>query len=307
MDIRANGRDNFNAEINNSMKIAVFGNIYQTEKSASATALFDALLKHNASLFIDSEFSAFLKEKRLCPASSAEFYDDLFDADIAVSIGGDGTFLKTAERVAGKQIPILGINAGRLGFLADVSGEDVEAVVDELFSGEYRTEERSMLEISSENLPDCFMRYALNEVAVLKQDSSSMITINAWLGGNYLNSYQADGLIIATPTGSTGYSLSVGGPVLIPEASDFVISPVAPHSLNVRPLVLPDSNEITLSVDSRTGNYLVSLDGRSVVMNSGDKLILRKAPFKTVVVKRNSHNFLDTLRNKLMWGADKRN
>ncbi|MEG1574853.1 MAG: NAD kinase [Bacteroidales bacterium] len=289
------------------MKIAVFGNIYQTEKSASAKVFFEALSRHNAQIFIDSEFSSFLNNNGLHQTSVIEFCDDLFDADIAVSIGGDGTFLKTAERIAGKQIPILGINAGRLGFLADVSRNEVESVVEELFSGKYRTEERTMLEISAGNLPDDYCKYALNEVAVLKQDSSSMITINTWLGENYLNSYQADGLIIATPTGSTGYSLSVGGPVLMPGASDFVISPVAPHSLNVRPLVIPDNDEIMLSVNSRTGNYLVSLDGRSTVMKSGDKLFLRKATFKTIVVKRNSHNFLDTLRNKLMWGADKRN
>ncbi|MEG1998846.1 MAG: NAD kinase, partial [Bacteroidales bacterium] len=259
------------------MKIAVFGNIYQTEKSASAKVFFEALSRHNAQIFIDSEFSSFLNNNGLHQTSVIEFCDDLFDADIAVSIGGDGTFLKTAERIAGKQIPILGINAGRLGFLADVSRNEVESVVEELFSGKYRTEERTMLEISAGNLPDDYCKYALNEVAVLKQDSSSMITINTWLGENYLNSYQADGLIIATPTGSTGYSLSVGGPVLMPGASDFVISPVAPHSLNVRPLVIPDNDEIMLSVNSRTGNYLVSLDGRSTVMKSGDQLFLRTA------------------------------
>ena len=209
--------------------------------------------------------------------------------------------------MAGKNIPILGINAGRLGFLADVSKDEIIQAIDEFFLGDYKVEERTMLEVEVDSLPSDYTPYALNEVALLKQDSSSMITINATFGANFLNSYQADGLIIATPTGSTGYSLSVGGPVLMPECSDFVIAPVAPHTLNVRPLVVPDNEAITLSVESRTGNYLVALDGRSFVSSCNKDISLRKAPFKTLVIKRNNHTFVSTLRNKLMWGADNRN
>lgn len=289
------------------MKIAVFGNIYQSRKSVSAKRFFDVIKPYGAELYIDGEFLDFLKGMQVLPEGVRRITGNDFDADIAVSIGGDGTFLKTAERVNGRNIPIVGINAGRLGFLADISEDELPGLAAELFSGDYRTETRTMLEVADTPLPEGYWPYALNEVAVLKQESSSMITIGTHLGEEFLNSYRADGLIISTPTGSTGYSLSVGGPVLMPQTSNFVISPVAPHSLNVRPLVVSDNDEIKLTVNSRTGNYLLSLDGRSIVMPCKTSIKLRKAPFATILVKRHTHNFLDTLRNKLMWGADKRN
>lgn len=289
------------------MKIAVFGNIYQSRKSVSAKRFFDVIKPYGAELYIDGEFLDFLKGMQVLPEGVRRITGNDFDADIAVSIGGDGTFLKTAERVNGRNIPIVGINAGRLGFLADISEDELPGLAAELFSGDYRTETRTMLEVADTPLPEGYWPYALNEVAVLKQESSSMITISTHLGEEFLNSYRADGLIISTPTGSTGYSLSVGGPVLMPQTSNFVISPVAPHSLNVRPLVVSDNDEIKLTVNSRTGNYLLSLDGRSIVMPCKTSIKLRKAPFATILVKRHTHNFLDTLRNKLMWGADKRN
>lgn len=289
------------------MKIAVFGNIYQSRKSVSAKRFFEVMARYDVEFHIDGEFMDFLMAQHVLPANVHRITGNDFEADIAVSIGGDGTFLKTAERVNGRNIPIVGINAGRLGFLADISEDELSDLADELFSGDYRTEARSMLEVTGVPFPAGYWPYALNEVAVLKQESSSMITINTRLGGEILNSYQSDGLIISTPTGSTGYSLSVGGPVLMPQTSNFVISPVAPHSLNVRPLVVSDNDEVDLSVISRTGNYLLSLDGRSIVMSCKTEIKLRKAPFSTILLKRHKHNFLDTLRNKLMWGADKRN
>ena len=289
------------------MKIAIFGNIYQSSKSVSAGRFFDVISRHGAELYIDAEFMDFLQAQHVLPEGVHRISGNDFEADIAVSIGGDGTFLKTAERVNGRNIPIVGINAGRLGFLADISEDELDGLAEELFSGNYRTETRSMLEVVEAPLPEDYWPYSLNEVAVLKQESSSMITINTRLGEEFLNSYQADGLIISTPTGSTGYSLSVGGPVLMPQTSNFVISPVAPHSLNVRPLVVSDNDEIELTVKSRTGKYLLSLDGRSAVMPCNTAIKLRKAPFTTILLKRHTHNFLDTLRNKLMWGADKRN
>ncbi len=289
------------------MKIAVFGNIYQSSKSVSARRFFEVIRQHGAEIYIDGEFMDFLRSQHVLPVGARRIDGNDFDADIAVSIGGDGTFLKTAERINGRDIPVVGINAGRLGFLADISEDELPDLAAELFSGDYRKEARSMLEVVGAPLPEGYWPYALNEVAVLKQESSSMITINTRLGDEFLNSYQADGLIISTPTGSTGYSLSVGGPVLMPRTSNFVISPVAPHSLNVRPLVVSDSEEIRLSVSSRTGNFLLSLDGRSIVMPCKVEIKLRKAPFSTILLKRHTHNFLDTLRNKLMWGADKRN
>ena len=269
--------------------------------------LFDAMRKYDVQLFIEQNYYDFLLELNIDTLSAIPFTAIDNNIDVVISVGGDGTFLRTAEYMAGKNIPILGVNAGRLGFLADVSKADITKAVEELFSGNYKVEERTMLQVEGDLQSDDYIPYALNEVALLKQDSSSMITINTEVGENFLNSYQADGLIVATPTGSTGYSLSVGGPILMPECSDFVIAPVAPHTLNVRPLVIPDSEVITLSVDSRTDNFLISLDGRSLVLSSDKTITIRKAPFKTLVVKRNSHTFVTTLRNKLMWGADSRN
>lgn len=288
------------------MKIAIFGNTYQAAKIASAELLFAALGKYDISIYIDKDFAQFLMKNSLYPPSAKVFEGDNFTANMAISVGGDGTFLKTFSRVAAKGIPIIGINAGRLGFLADISRNEVGEAIDELMSGNYSIEERTVLEIEGAEFNEKKSRYALNEIAVLKQDSASMITICAELDGSLLNHYQADGLIVATPTGSTGYSLSVGGPILMPNASNFVISPVAPHSLNVRPIVVTDDQTVTLLVDSRTGNYLVSIDGSSEAVECGSKITLRKAPIKVLVVKRNSHYFLDTLRTKLMWGADPR-
>ena len=225
---------------------------------------------------------------------------------MALSIGGDGTFLRAAEKIGDRGIPVLGVNIGRLGFLADVPAEETERVMNEIVAGRYKIEERSLLQVELSGLPEGFWPYALNEVAVLKQDTSSMISIHTTVGESYLNTYQADGLIVATPTGSTAYSMSVGGPILMPQAANWVISPVAPHSLTVRPLVVNDDACITLRVDSRNHSYLLSLDGRSIMLDTDTQVVLRKAPFPIRVVKRLGHSFAETLRAKLMWGVDKR-
>ena len=221
-------------------------------------------------------------------------------------MGGDGTFLEAARRVGKKEIPILGVNMGRLGFLADVSPNDIEDVVEHLYKGEYAIEARSVIEVT---LPDGNLNvypYALNEVAVLKHDNSSMISIDVRINGEHLTTYQADGLIISTPTGSTGYALSVGGPIIVPQAGIFSITPVAPHSLNMRPLALRDNAVIELSVESRSHNFLVAIDGRSESCPVSTRLIIRKAPYQVRVFQRQNHSFFNTLRNKLMWGADPR-
>ena len=289
------------------MRIAVFGNKYQKEKSAQARLLFDVLEKYNAEILICKDFYAFLvSNMNLRPQVKQLISDNHFDADMAISMGGDGTFLKTAERIGRKGIPILGINTGRLGFLADVAPCEIERTIAEIMNGEYRVEERSLLELQTEGLSESFYPFALNEFGISKRDSSSMLTIHTYLDDNYLNAYQADGLIIATPTGSTAYSLSVGGPIIVPQARNFVITAVAPHSLNVRPLVINDDSVIRLQVESRNTNFLIGVDGRSAVMNIHYELNIGKANYTTKVVKRLNHLFHNTLRNKLMWGADKR-
>ena len=225
---------------------------------------------------------------------------------MVISLGGDGTFLKAASRVGNKGIPILGINTGRLGFLADISPEEMEETFNEIDEHRYRIEERSVLQLKCDHPRLAREPYALNEIAVLKRDSSSMITIRATIDGMPLATYQADGLIVATPTGSTAYSLSVGGPIIAPDSKTIALTPVAPHSLNIRPIVICDDREITLDVESRSHNFLVAIDGRSESCRETTRLTIAKAAHTIKVVKRVNHRFFDTLRNKMMWGADVR-
>ena len=210
------------------------------------------------------EFYEFLTDDLKISIRHAGVFDgNNFEADMILSIGGDGTFLKAASRVGKKNIPILGINTGRLGFLADISPEEMEETFDEIYNNHYKVEERSVLQLRCDDERLMQSPYALNEIAVLKRDSSSMISIHAAINGAPLTTYQADGLVISTPTGSTAYSLSVGGPVIVPHSKTIAITPVAPHSLNVRPIVICDDWEITLDVESRSHNFLVAIDGRS--------------------------------------------
>ncbi len=287
------------------MKFAIFGNTYQAKKSSHAENLFRLLQRHGAQLCICREFYHFLTDDLHLNIPSADLFDeDDFVADMAISIGGDGTFLKAAARVGNKNIPILGINTGRLGFLADISPEEMEDTLAEIYNNHYKVEERSVLQLrcGSEGLMK--YPYALNEIAVLKRDSSSMITIHAAINGEPLTTYQADGLIVATPSGSTAYSLSVGGPIIVPHSKTMAITPVAPHSLNVRPIVICDDWELTLDVESRSHNFLVAVDGRSESCRESTRLYISKASYSVKIVKRFNHQFFDTLRNKLMWGAD---
>lgn len=289
------------------MKFAVFGNDYQREKSAQIQRLFNALRKQDSEIWVCARFYHFLTSSiGLNLPVNGLIYDNNFEADIALSVGGDGTYLRTAERVGSKGIPILGINTGRLGFLADISGNDIEDTMTEIFKNYYRIEERTLLQINSKGLPADFYPCALNEISVSKRDTSSMIAIHTLINDNYLTTYHADGLIIATPTGSTAYSLSVGGPIIEPQSDNFVLTAVAPHSLNVRPLVISNSCRIRLEVESRSDNYLIGVDGHSTTMKTGNDLLIQQAPFKTKVIKRHNHLFYTTLRNKLMWGTDKR-
>ena len=260
-----------------------------------------------AEIFASEHVECYVNDKLLAACAGVRYLpnrDFLDTISMMVVIGGDGTFLRTAARVNRQDIPILGINAGRLGFLADVSSQELEDTLDEIFKHYYKVEERTLLRLHTEERVYKGYNYALNEIAVLKRDSSSMITIHTFLDGEYLTSYQSDGLVIATPTGSTAYSMSVGGPIITPQCGNLVLSPVAPHSLNVCPLVIPDSSVITLQVESRNRCFLISLDGRSEVFPSGMELTLSKADYKTKVVKRYNHTFYQTLREKLMWGAD---
>ena len=289
------------------MKFALFGNTYQAKKSAHVIRLLSILKQYNAVVYINREFYHFLVDEQQMDIQAAGVFEgNDFEADMVLSMGGDGTFLKAASYVGNKNIPILGINTGRLGFLADVSPEEMEDTFKDIYNHNYKVEDRSVLQVISNGQPLKGYPCGLNEIAVLKRDSSSMITIHTSINGAYLTTYQADGLVIATPTGSTAYSLSIGGPVIVPHSNTIAITPVAPHSLNVRPIVINDDWEITLDVESRSHNFLVAIDGRSETCREGTRLIIRKADYNIKVVKRPNHVFFHTLRDKMMWGADGR-
>ena len=288
-------------------KFALFGNIYQAKKSAHVLRLLSILGKHQAEVYIHKDFYLYLtKDQKMDIQVAGVFEGDDFEADMVLSMGGDGTFLKAASYVGKKNIPILGINTGRLGFLADISPEEMEETFEDIYRKNYKVEDRSVLQVFSENQFLKGYPCGLNEIAILKRDSSSMITIHTSINGAYLTTYQADGLVIATPTGSTAYSLSIGGPIIVPHRKTIAITPVAPHSLNVRPIVINDDCEITLDVESRSHNFLVAIDGRSETCREGTRLTIRKADYHIKIVKRPNHVFFHTLRNKMMWGADGR-
>lgn len=290
------------------MRIAVFGNTYRPVILTHIQVLLDFFNKKGVSILLEKELYDFIIKSDVCCMDAVEIITQRdFDADIALSIGGDGTFLNTAAHVGSKRIPILGINTGRLGFLADIPGDNMLPALEAIMNKNYRIEERSLLNVTTSDDTEFEYPYALNEVSVLKQDSSSMISINTHLNGEAIHTYQADGLLISTPTGSTAYSMSVGGPLVVPQAQNFLLSPVASHSLNVRPLIVPDSWVIELEVKSRSHCYQVSLDGRTVILNESTKLKITKADFSVNIIKQLNHTFFDNLKNKLMWGMDKRN
>lgn len=291
-----------------TLRFALFGNTYQEHKSAHVTHLLEILRRRKAQICISNEFYDFLRNHTKADMSGLEVFEgNNFSADMVLSIGGDGTFLKAASRVGKKEIPILGINTGRLGFLADVLPDQMEDAFDEIYQGNYLAEPRRVLKLTCNGHVLKGYPYGLNEIAVLKRDTSSMITIHAYINGEPLNVYQADGLVISTPTGSTGYSLSVGGPILVPQSGTISLTAVAPHSLNVRPIVIRDDWEITLDVESRSHNFLIAVDGRSETCREGTKLTIKRADYYVRIVKRCHHSFFNTLREKMMWGMDGRN
>ncbi len=294
------------------MKVAIFGQYYQNDTRPIIRDIFLFFNNNNVELVIEEKFLKILYDEEILKKEYKTFNDYKClnsSFDLLISIGGDGTMLRAATYVRDSGIPILGINAGRLGFLAKVQKENIETFLQIVLKKEYTLSERTLLslECNPENEQINELNFAMNEVTVSRKDTTSMITIDTSLNGEHLNSYWADGLIISTPTGSTGYSLSCGGPVLTPEVKGLVITPIAPHNLNARPLVIPDDTEIKLKVSGREEQYLVSLDSRIATLNNNAELIIRKTPFKINMVEIPNETFLKTLRNKLLWGEDKRN
>jgi len=294
------------------MKVALFGKQFSEEFLDSFKLILDEFNSQKIELCIYRPFYDFVVTDLGFTPNVSEFFSKHSDldkeADYFFSIGGDGTFLDAVTVVQDSGIPIVGVNSGRLGFMADIAQDEIPAAIANILEGNFSIEERTLLKVQTgDNGLFKDFNYALNEFTVHKKDSASMITIHTYIDGEYLNSYWADGLIIATPTGSTAYSLSVGGPILIPNTQNFVISPISPHNLTVRPIVVPNQQEITLKVEGRSDSYLASLDSRSVSFEALNELKISKANFKIKVLKLNTHSFYNTLRNKLMWGVDKRN
>jgi NAD+ kinase len=289
------------------LRFAIFGNVYQPKKSVSIQKILACLSEYEADVYIEREFYTFITEGQQMSLKGVNVFDNnQFEADFAISMGGDGTFLRTASVVGQKQIPILGINTGRLGFLADVNAQEIERTIHALHDEDYAVDTRAVIQVETKGQELQGYNCALNDVAILKRDNASMISIYATINGETLTTYQADGLIISTPTGSTAYSLSVGGPIIVPGTHVFSLTAVAPHSLNVRPIVVSEDSVIELSVESRTHNFLVALDGRSEKLDETTQLTLRRAPYRVQVIKRAGTKYFHTLREKMMWGADQR-
>lgn len=294
------------------MKVAIYGQYYQNSTEPIINDIFVFFNKNKVEMIIESHFLIMLNEKKIVENKYKTFtshteLDSSFD--MLISIGGDGTILRAATLVRDSGIPILGINAGRLGFLASVQKENIASFMQFVIDRKYTISKRTLLSLTctppNESIDE--INFAMNEITVSRKDTTSMITIDTYLNEEYLNSYWADGLIISTPTGSTGYSLSCGGPILTPDVKSLVITPIAPHNLTARPLVVPDETEIRLKVSGRDEYYLVSLDSRVTSVKNESVLTLKKTPFQINMVEIPQETFLKTLRNKLLWGEDKRN
>lgn len=293
------------------MKIAIYGHSVNPDFFEEIAKLFELFKAKQIECFVYRPFLEYLQtDCRIFPEVSGHFYDGIeLPEDVAflLSLGGDGTFLKSFMAAHNRSIPLVGINTGRLGFLSDISRDEIEKALNNILEGNIIIDERTVLELEIVKNNQSEFLYALNEVTVTKLDSSAMIKIHTYINDEFLNSYWADGLIIATPTGSTAYSLSVGGPILTPDSENFVISPIAPHNLTVRPLVVPDHHTISLQLEGRGHQFLASADSQSESLYFSTGLKIRKASFQVKTIRLKDHSFFTTLRNKLMWGLDKRN
>ena len=292
------------------MKVAIYGRNFDKGFKEYVEKFFDILNEKGIEITIYKKFYDFLKKNIDLDLRSTSVFSKhqeiRNDVDLLFSIGGDGTILDAITIVRDSNIPIVGINTGKLGFLASIAKEDVESALNSIFLKEYSIEERTLLKLESSSGLFKEFPYSLNEIAVQKVDSA-MITVHAYIDGEFLNSYWADGLLVSTPTGSTAYSLSVGGPIIIPQSGNFIISPISPHNLTVRPIVLPDSSKLQLKLEGRSLNYILSIDHRSIMIKNTEEITICKADFKIKLIKLNNTSFYQTLRNKLMWGVDKRN
>jgi NAD+ kinase len=291
------------------MKFAIHGRKFDNAVFPHIQKLLDVLKVCEAEIFVSDLFADYLKHTSLYSSDYKVYLSDqnVPEVDFVISLGGDGTLLETVTHVGPAELPILGINTGRLGFLATVSQELIREAIEALYKGNSHIENRSLIQLKADKPLFNGLDFGLNEFAIMKKDTSSMIVVHTFLDGIYLNSYWADGLIVATPTGSTGYSLSCGGPVVVPQSNNLIITPVSPHNLTVRPLVVSDKSVISFKIEGRSENFLISLDSRSQTVDASVRMSVHKCPFYAKLVRLEEYSFMDTLRQKLNWGLDVRN
>jgi NAD+ kinase len=292
------------------MKIAIYSRVLEEEQRSDVQFLFDELVKQKIKATVYLPFFEQIRDRVKLPSSVSTFYlpDDLTEEiEFVISLGGDGTLLDTVTLIKDKGIPVMGINFGRLGFLASIGREQLADAVKAIINQTFVVDKRTMIHLDASISLFGHMPFALNEFAIHKRDTSSMIKIHTYLNGEFLNTYWADGLIVATPTGSTAYSLSCGGPIVFPDSGSFLITPVAPHNLNVRSIVVPDTNIISFEIESRDDHIICALDSRREIVSRSVQLAVKKESFLLNLVRLTENNFLQTLHNKLTWGLDKRN
>ncbi|MEJ7778339.1 MAG: NAD kinase [Daejeonella sp.] len=293
------------------MKIAIYGRQFNNTVLPHVQQVFDSLSHHDIETFVYYKYNHFISGKIFFPKKFQIFrnYHDLVSAkvDVMISLGGDGTLLDTVTLICDSNIPVIGINFGRLGFLASINKNDIASAIQSLVNREFTLDKREQISIESELNLFGNENFALNDITIHKRDTSAMMIVHAYLNGDFLNSYWADGLIVATPTGSTAYSLSCGGPIIFPGSGNMVVTPISPHNLNVRPIVLSDSNILSFEIEGRSSKYLLTCDSRTEVIDNSIKITVKKAHFGINLIRLNNENYLSTLRNKLLWGIDTRN
>lgn len=292
------------------MRIAIYGRTFTETSFPHVQQVFDTLMRYPVELLIYERFKNYLSDKIQLPPKSRSFSSDeelKGSVDVLISLGGDGTMLDTVALIRDSQIPVIGINFGRLGFLASINKNDIDSAIERLMNREYTLDRRDLLRVESKQQLFGDLNFALNDVIIHRRDNSAMMIIHAYLNGEFLNSYWADGLIVATPTGSTAYSLSCGGPIIFPQSNNFVITPISPHNLNVRPVVLCASNVLSFEIEGRSSKYLLSCDSRTEVIDRTLTFNVCKADFNINLVRLNNESYLSTLRTKLLWGIDTRN
>lgn len=294
------------------MKVGIYGQYYKGEALSYIKVLLKSLSKNKIEVVIEEQFYKLIKSNNFPESTYKTFksYKDLNSSfDVFLTVGGDGTFLRAVTYVRDLNIPILGINIGRLGFLANIQKDVIPQAIDLLLNKKYEISERSLLSVSTneKNKDITQFNIALNEISVSRKNTTSMVTVETYLDNEYLTSYWADGLIVATPTGSTGYSLSCGGPVIAPNAKSLVLTPIAPHNLNARPLIISDETQIKLKIISREKQALLSMDSRMAAVTNNTEITIQKAPYTLKTIQLHHQSFLKTLREKLLWGEDKRN